>query len=234
MNLFYSPPETIHGSTIMITGQEALHIFKVLRHQIGDEISVTDGEGNLFEGTISEIDKRSVEVKINHKKSEPPSLPKVTLAIGLIKKRDRLEFAVEKAVELGATKIALYRADHSEKGKVRMDRVEATVTSAMKQSKRLFMPDVILKESLDDLLSDKGKQTTVVIADQSAKNHSVDLDPGCREVLLVVGPEGGYSSREEEVWKKYDVKTVLLGDKRLRAETAAIVMVDRFCSKRIE
>lgn len=233
MNLFYSPPETIHGSKIMILGQEAVHITKALRHQVGDEISVTDGVGNLYIGSISAADKRSVEVTISEKNSEKPRNPGVTLALGLIKKRDRLEFAVEKAVELGVSKIVLYRADHSEKGNVRVDRVEASVISAMKQSLRYFKSEVVMKDSLDDVLSNLGERTEIVIADQAACDQTVNLAPSCEEILLVVGPEGGYSAREVKFWKEYDVKTVLLGDKRLRAETAAIVMVDRFCARRM-
>ena len=108
-----------------------------------------------------------------------------------------------------------------------MDRVEATVMSAMKQSLRVWLPSVELYESMDELI-EKRSSSLFVIADQKSENKKMQFSDENKEVVLLVGPEGGFSKREEAFWESgSDLKTqtVLLGEKRLRAETAAVVMV---------
>ncbi|MEX0661175.1 MAG: RsmE family RNA methyltransferase [Balneolaceae bacterium] len=227
MNLFYTQPKNCKKDTLVLKDQEAKHAVSVLRYREGDEILVTDGVGHRFEGVIQSTRKKEVLVDVKESGFEEPSARDVTLALGVIKKRDRLEFAVEKAVELGANRIALFRGDHTEKGKVRMDRVEATVMSAMKQSLRVWLPTVELFESMDELL-EKRSSSLFVIADQKSTNEKLNLSDDDKEVVLLVGPEGGFSKREEKFWElgsDLNTKTVLLGEKRLRAETAAVVMV---------
>ena len=85
--------------------------------------------------------------------------------MGLIRKRDRLEFAAEKATELGVSSICLFKADHTEPFKVRVDRVEAAVLSAMKQSLRVFLPDVIVHDSLDDVINRNLSEGVILQAD---------------------------------------------------------------------
>ncbi len=227
MNLFYANPKDCKKDTLVLKDQEAKHVASVLRYREGDEIFVTDGVGHLFEGVIKSTRKKEVIVEVKKTSFEESSSTDISLALGVIKKRDRLEFAVEKAVELGVNRIALFRGDHTEKGKVRMDRVEATVMSAMKQSLRVWLPSVEPYESMDKLI-DMRSSSLFVIADQKSKNKELKISDGNNEVVLLVGPEGGFSKREEAFWgsgSDLKTQTVLLGDKRLRAETAAVVMV---------
>lgn len=226
MNLFYANPKYCSDESLLLKGQEAKHASKVLRYREGDPISVTDGVGHRFTGVIQSIRKNEVEISVENKIFEESSERDVTLALGVIKKRDRLEFAVEKAVELGVNRIALYYGDHTEKGKVRMDRVEATVLSAMKQSLRYYLPKVDLYKSMDELMEERS-DAEFVVADQQSSNEELDFTNSPDEIVLLVGPEGGFSERERKLWQSDSVKssTVLLGDKRLRAETAAVVMV---------
>lgn len=227
MNLFYTHPSNCTGDTLVLKDQEAKHAVSVLRYREGDEILVTDGRGHLYEGVIRSTRKNEVLMEVKESSFEDLPDRNVTLALGVIKKRDRLEFAVEKAVELGVSRIALFRGDHTEKGKVRMDRVEATVMSAMKQSLRVWLPSVELYESMDELL-EKRSSSLFVVADQKSTNEKLEFSDDDNEVVLLVGPEGGFSKREEEFWSSgsdLNTKTVLLGKKRLRAETAAVVMV---------
>lgn len=231
MNLFYTKPGLISGDQLTIEGQEAIHVSKVLRMSAGDAIHVTDGIGNLYTGTIAGKRSKNVLVSISERKSEKPGLPEVTIAMGIIKKRDKLEFAAEKATELGASRIVFFKGDHSEKTKVRADRLQATVMSAMKQSFRLYLPEVQVLNSFDELLTGLQGETLLVIADQKSKNVTVSTDY-YKQVICVIGPEGGMSKRERELWKKANAESVLLGKKRLRAETAAIIMADRFCNRR--
>lgn len=231
MNLFYTKPELIDKNQLTIEGQEAVHVSKVLRMAAGDTIRVTDGAGSLYTGTIREIRSKNIIVSISHKEAEEPPLPEVTIAMGIIKKRDRLEFAAEKATELGARRIIFFKGDHSEKTKVRADRLHATVLSAMKQSFRFYLPDIQVLNSFDELIESLGAGSLLVVADQQA-NCDIELADSYKKVICVIGPEGGMSKREKDLWQKINAKTVQLGGKRLRAETAAIIMADRFCNRR--
>jgi len=226
MNLFYANPKDCSDDTLLLKGQEAKHASKVLRYREGESILVTDGQGHRFDGVVQSIRKSEVEVAVEKKIFEEPSERDVTLALGVIKKRDRLEYAVEKAVELGVNRIALYHGDHTEKGNVRMDRVESTVLSAMKQSLRYYLPKFDLYKSMDDLMEARS-DAEFVVADQNSTSSKLNLSHNSSEIVLLVGPEGGFSERERKLWESDSVKssTVLLGDKRLRAETAAVVMV---------
>ena len=226
MNLYYANPKDCSDNTLLLKGQEVKHASKVLRYREGDPIAVTDGQGYRYDGIIQSIRKSEVEVAVKEKTFEEPSERDVTLALGVIKKRDRLEFAVEKAVELGVNRIVLYYGDHTEKGKVRMDRVESTILSAMKQSLRNYLPKVDLYKSMDELMEVRS-DAEFVVADQNSTNSELNLSHNSSEIVLLVGPEGGFSEREVKLWESESIKstTVLLGDKRLRAETAAVVMV---------
>jgi len=227
MNLFYTRPENITGDVLKLVDQEAKHVTKVLRHRLGDNIYVTNGIGTRFSCEITEILNNEIICSIIESEEEVRSSPFVTLAIGLIKKRDRLEFAVEKATELGVDKIILFRGDHSEKGNVRMDRIEATVLSAMKQSLRNYLPKIIFAESLSETLSITLPEHHIVYADETEKDTrstSINKNPIC----LVVGPEGGFSKKESELLREKGGEAYSLGDKRLRTETAAVAITDRY------
>lgn len=228
MNLFYAKPGDIRGNSIVIDGQEAIHISKVLRHSEGDQILVTDGKGKGYECKVLEVKKKQVTLDILNTLEKTEPKPKVILCMGIIKKRDRLEFAVEKAVELGVTTIILFEGEHSQKGKVREDRLETTATSAMKQSLRFYLPAIIIEKDISGALSKHTQPGAELILADETKIGSDQTTSSAAEYFLIVGPEGGFSSNERGILKRYNPKYYSLGENRLRAETAAIVMVDRF------
>jgi 16S rRNA (uracil1498-N3)-methyltransferase len=227
MNLFYANPEDVSPSYICLRGQEAKHAGKVLRHRVGDSIYITDGNGIRYQCNITKLNNDSVDAKVIQSTFEVKTSPEVTLLLGLVKKRDRLEFAIEKCVELGADRIVLYPGDHSEKERVRLDRVEAAAKSAMKQSLRYYLPEVTLEKSLESALNSFTENRTLIAADETTSGNE-DVKPGEDGFLLIVGPEGGFSKAEREIMQKRGVVAYSLGSKRLRTETAAITMVDRF------
>jgi len=228
MNQFYTPGNQVGKAHLKLTGQEAKHASKVLRKSVGEEIITTDGDGNRYVGIISSVKKNEVSAEIQEIYTFKKPSVEVILALGLIKKRDRLEFAVEKAVELGVSSILLFRSDHSEPFNVRMDRINATVLSAMKQSLRVYLPGVEICESLDDLIQNRDKITNYIYADQHGDQHEYETPRGRQRLMVVVGPEGGLSNREEKLLKQADAVRLCLGDYRLRTETAAVVLASRF------
>ncbi|MCC5940231.1 MAG: 16S rRNA (uracil(1498)-N(3))-methyltransferase [Balneolaceae bacterium] len=228
MNLFYAIPSDFSESSVSIHGQEAKHISRVLRFSEGDSISVTDGEGGTYQCEIETIGKERLTARIKSKEISERVLPFITLCLGLIKKRDRLEFAVEKSVELGADRIILFSGDNSERAKVRVDRIQGVALSAMKQSMGLFLPEVIITNSLKEAVKSAEPDVNIVVADEQLEPKSGPQMNKWDKFLLIVGPEGGFSNREREFLDTIKCEKYSLGERRLRAETAAIVMVDRF------
>lgn len=227
MNLFYTTPDLVTPKKLLLTDQEAKHAARVLRIRTGDQVHVTDGNGKLFNCSVSEIHKNEVTCEILNVTLEERKRPYITLVVGLIKKRDRLEFAVEKSVELGADEIVVFRGDHSEKGNVRLDRLESTVLSAMKQSLRVFLPKVRFAENLSAAFDAREKSMSLIYADETIDK---ELEQNLREdkLMLVVGPEGGFSDSERNILKNEGGVPYSLGDKRLRTETAAVTITDRY------
>lgn len=228
MNIFYCPPSGINGDIAELGENETRHASRALRFREGDDITFTDGTGGWYEGAIIRMMKDSARIKISSHKEIPAYKPHLVLAMGIIKKRDRLEFAVEKATELGASDICLFRSRHTVKENIRMDRLESTAISAMKQSQRAWLPEIKLFPSLENLL-DTYRNAFCLAAHEKVNQepvtgHSIDSD----KVLLLVGPEGGFSDTEIDRIRQRGGKLVSLGDYRLRAETAAIAFLSRF------
>lgn len=230
MNLFFTPSSEVEPGRLTITGQEAVHISRVLRYSVGDKLLVTDGEGTLYTSRIKSIDKEKIGAEILEKKTETREGSFVTLCLGIIKKRDRLEFALEKATELGADRVILFRGQHSEKGNVRIDRAEAAVLAAMKQSLRLFLPEVIFAESLKEAMQHSGRNSNLIVADETSEGDQKAVNKS-ESYTLIVGPEGGFSEAErKQLYETLSAVPYSLGKYRLRTETAAMVITHRFKS----
>lgn len=237
MNIFYAPPDHISDEKIQIKGEEAHHISRVLRYKIGQEIIVVDGIGHKYSGIIESIHKKQVIIKITGKKTlvNPETLSqRLVLGMGIIKNRQRLEFAVEKAIELGASEIVLFKSRYTEKGNIRKDRLESIMISAMKQSMHAVLPVIRMEESLQEVIQIY-KNYQIVIAHEKFEGPSgipKELNTP-KKLLLLVGPEGGFSEEEVEMVEKAGGIVVSLGPYRLRAETAAITMMALFSMKNV-
>jgi len=229
MNIFYAPPEQISVEEIELVEQEAHHASRVLRYSEGEIITVVDGQGGWYIGHITRITRSSVRIAISEKREAAQGLPRLVLGMGIIKQRDRQEFAVEKAVELGASQIVLFQSQHTEKNKVRTNRLELIALSAMKQSMRAWLPDIEVASSLEECL-DLFPDHRLLIA-----HEKLDGEVGIKNeyagetgLVLLVGPEGGFSEEEVELAASRGAERVSLGSYRLRAETAAVTMLSQF------
>lgn len=211
---------------------EAQHAAKVMRKSIGEKLVVTDGCGTRYTGLIEHISKRELRASILEKERFTKPIPGVELCMGLIRKRDRLEFAAEKVTELGVSTISLFHADHTEPFKVRLDRVEAAVLNAMKQSLRVYLPKIQLFDSLEEVLARDLNRTHIIQTDIDGETDIRIHQTDAKNLVLIVGPEGGLSERESDFLKTKDARKLKLGDFRLRAETAAMMMAVKFGNKK--
>lgn len=231
MQLFYFPTVAEDFDTIELRGDEVHHIGKVLRHKPGDLIHFTNGVGVLFRVEIVQISSKSMSCKrIKTLRYPLPYFTSITLALGIIKQRDRLEFAVEKAVEIGVGRIVLFNADRSERTSVNENRIQSIIESSMKQSLQVYLPQLVILDSVEDVLSqDFGRP--MVAHEQIQDSHPSKDALQDDKVVLYVGPEGGFSDKEINLFRRKSAKIVGLGGNRLRAETASLVFLSQIHAK---
>ena len=228
MNLFYAPSDHVVGDLIRLPEDEARHATQVLRTKLGEIVWVTDGCGNRYESQVLSIGKRSLELKIMNRLFSPKEqLP--VLAVGMIKSRERLEWLVEKLVELGVSKLILMQTERSERTHVREDRLHAIQVSAMKQCLTNWLPELATGMSFEAVL-EKGKsanQPMFIAHEKAAPESRIPHTDAPASPLLLVGPEGGFSDREVQLALDAGATMVSLGPRRLRAETAALAFLSR-------
>src|SRR5690625_1270900 len=151
MSLFVTQPVP-EDRAYELARREAVHEVRVVRLPGGETVSATSGEGVIYQAVVSHAGSDRLRAEVVERRVQPVPAADVILAIGEIKKRDRMEFAVEKAVELGVRHLVIWQGDHSLRRKLRIDRLEATALSAMKQSLRAWFPRIETSGSLQSLL----------------------------------------------------------------------------------
>lgn len=231
MHLFYVP----NISAQLLSEEESLHAVKVLRLQSGADIIIVDGVGGYHQAKITlphpkrcgfEIIESIVEFgKRNYK---------LHLAIAPTKNMERLEWCIEKAVEIGVDEITPILCRFSERKIIKADRLEKIVVSAAKQSLKAYFPVLNPLCAFDELvLQNRSKAKFIAHCYPTQKTPLKELLTDQDDVLIMIGPEGDFSEEEVEKAIKNDFRPVSLGESRLRTETAGVVacVLTSFCSK---
>lgn len=226
MNLFFSSQITEKWA---ILEDEELRHLAVLRYQVGDSVLLTDGKGGWYKGEILQMDKRQAQIQVNDSQHFPSrGACKVHLAIAPTKNMDRLEWFLEKATEIGIDSIIPIWCKHSERHNLRPDRLEKVILSAMKQSLKAFLPQLHPAATVTDFLQKKWPEQTqrfmAYIAQPPAPHLAKLYTPG-QDVVVLIGPEGDFSTDEVLVAEKNGYLMTSLGSSRLRTETAGIAAV---------
>lgn len=204
--------------------EESHHCVKVLRGQIGDAIQVMDGKGNLFYCTIEIANHRRVAVKIKKKVESPKQKFNLTIAIAPTKNIERFEWFLEKATEIGISRIIPILCDNSERKIIKNERLEKVLVSAMKQSMQTYFPILDELTPLSELLARNTSAQKLIAHCHNKPKES--LKTACateKDVLILIGPEGDFSEKEVDRATNAGFKTISLGESRLRTETAGIV-----------
>lgn len=234
MQLFYSKDITDNGFCTL-DAEESRHAVRVMRLREGDKINVTDGRGNLYSCNIIEANDHACVVETAEQQSTAQtSNATLHLAVAPTKNPSRMEWLVEKAVEIGVGKITLLQCDHSERSFLKTDRLEKLAISAMKQSLHTVLPEIQPAVNLSDWLRSSHSMLhspLKFIAHCEANKPRVPLakavQPGLDTVVLI-GPEGDFSEEEIALALECGFQPVSLGPSRLRTETAALYAVTAF------
>lgn len=225
MNLFYQPYITEHTTQIIFDKEESRHLGKVLRKQEGDQVHVTNGKGFLFVGKLQLVSPKQCLANVVSVSKQEPLPYQLHLAVAPTKLNDRYEWFLEKATEIGIHAITPIICEHSERKIIKPERYEKILVSAMKQSLKMHMPVLHPAITFSEFLSKQHDEQLQCIAhcEETEKKLLKKVLLPNTSTLLLIGPEGDFSSKEINKALEKEFRPVSLGTSRLRTETAAIV-----------
>jgi 16S rRNA (uracil1498-N3)-methyltransferase len=227
-HLFYAPRGLIRDGRIYFSKDESAHIVSSLRKAAGEVIAVTDGAGRRYGAELEEAGRGGVVARVTGVELVGPPDVSLTLFQGMIRPQ-RMDLVVEKCVELGADAIVPLlseRALERDTGQ-RLSRWNKIAVEAMKQSLRVYLPEVRPAVHFADALGRLPGFDISLLAHGRETGDGFGADPGIGKgsIGFFVGPEGGFSDAEIEALTERGARILCLGGARLKSETAAIAGV---------
>jgi 16S rRNA (uracil1498-N3)-methyltransferase len=223
MQIFYTPDLT--GDTYTLDENESKHCVKVLRMTKGSRVRLADGKGNMYEGFISDPDVKKCIISVTGviKDFEKRNY-RLHIAISPLKNPDRLEWFIEKSVEIGIDEITPVICRNTEKPGIKQERINNLIISAMKQSlkaTRTVLNDLCLFN--DFIYRDfKGIRMIAHCNDSIERIKISEAYAKNENALILIGPEGDFSEEEIKAASATGFSSVHLGQSRLRTETAGV------------
>ena len=224
---FYYPNYLAIGE-LTLEDDTAKRISKVLRMQEGEEIILFNNTGKQFKANINKIFKTQITINIFQEeitKTESPLTLELTQAVS---NKDTMDLAIQKAVELGVTSISPIITTFSQM-KInnhilakKHEHWQKVIISACEQCGRNFIPTLNLTQSIDSWLKNLNKNTVRLVANPRAKFNFAGLTKPKDNIIILIGPEGGFSEEEITTLEKENFMSIKLGPRILRLETATI------------
>jgi len=241
MEIFYA--KEVAGKTVFLDQEESTHCVRVLRHRVGDEITVVDGQGTMMRCRLTDDSQKGTEAVILEQTEGWGSHPySLTMAVCPTKNNDRFEWFVEKATEVGVDVIAPVIGERSERRVFKTERSRKIALSAMKQSLKARLPRIDEPVSVKDYILAAGALSNSPVAEPVEAPTALKLICYCFEgeterrsiedvlrevpegtaITIMIGPEGDFSPEEARLAVENGFIPVHLGPSRLRTETAAV------------
>ncbi len=221
MNTFFG---IIQDKAAILNEDESLHCVKVLRYKVGDIIQVIDGKGTRAIGKIEAAHAKQCAVSLTEKEIVKQSRNyQLHIAIAPTKNIERIEWFVEKAVEIGIDEISFIKCKNSERTVVKDERILKVAESAVKQSQQAYIPKinplVDFKEFIKNTITDV---KLIAHCEKNAKQHIKQHIEANKSFTILIGPEGDFTRDEITLALSSSYLPVALGDTRLRTETAGL------------
>lgn len=223
------------GETVTLDGDEGRHAATVKRIRVGEQVALTDGAGTRATGTVTEAGKATLTLLLDDLEIEDRAAPSVTV-VQALPKGDRGELAVEMLTEIDVDRIvpwaasrsiAVWKGDRIAKG---LAKWRATARTAAKQARRSWLPEIADLASTADVAALVREADLAVLLHEAADAPLSALDlTGVTSILVIVGPEGGISPEELDLFG--DARTVRLGASVLRTSTAGVAAVAALLSR---
>lgn len=202
--------------------ENAHHAIRVLRMSIGEELLISDGKGAWAHCTITTISKKCVNLNVLKKGFEEDNFFKIAV-LQALPKNDRSRETVELLTEAGVTKIIPWQSSRSI-GK-ECDKWQVTAVEASKQSRRFYIPTVSKKLDTQEAMEICKEFDQVLVCHESAISRISDVVQPKANTLIVIGPEGGITDEELEIFKSANAKVIKLGRPVLRSAHAGIAAI---------
>ena len=207
---------------------DSQHAIRVLRLGVGDRVQVVDGKGNVYDCIIAEPHQKRTLLSIVDSRPQLPHWPfNITIAVAPTKHLDRMEWLIEKMVEIGFNRFVPLLCRHSERKELKIERLQKIAVSAMKQSLKATLPTIEPMTPISQFIKEQSaieSQKFVCYCSDEITERLVlaeQLQP-LRDTTVLIGPEGDFSPEEISATLDSGFKAVTLGDTRLRTETAAL------------
>ncbi len=227
MQLFFV--DTNADGRVYLSPEEAHHCLRVLRHKVGDIINATDGKGRFLKVQLVNNNEKNLEVNILEETYFEALPYYLHIAIAPTKNADRLEWFVEKAVEIGVSEISIIHTERTERKHVNIERLYKVVQSAAKQSMKMHWTKINelkpFKKFISEFANDNSVTKTVAhLIDGEERISLAKILKASKSNLVLIGPEGDFTPSEVELALTSGFKPVSLGEARLRTETAGVMV----------
>ena len=226
-NRFYIETPLTLGESILLNETVFHHWVRVLRAKLDDEAILFNGQGGEYTARLTEINKKNATVQITHFTSDNRS-PAFNATLGqVMSKGDRMDYAIQKAVELGVSQIQLLTSDRCEmrlkydRDQKKIDHWQAVAIAACEQCGLNQVPQILAPLPLQEWLTTTLPKTRLVLAPNKEKTNV--LQNATTDIALLIGPEGGLSEAEITAANQAEFKNWCIGERVLRTETAPVV-----------
>ena len=217
------------SNQIFLSEVESRHCIKVLRHKLGDKVQVLDGRGTLYTCTISEDNFRECILSVTDTDLKKPPAQSLHIVIAPPKNPERIDWLVEKSVEMGASRVSFIESERSIRNRIKLERLERISIAAMKQScsrYKLRIDEMIPLGDVFDQIT--AKQRLIPHLEQGKRILIHDALKAKKDTCSRIGPEGDVTPGEIKVAMDNNFKAISLGKRRLRTETDAIMVIGAF------
>lgn len=229
MNTFFG---IIQNNVAILNEDESLHCVKVLRHKVGDVIQVIDGNGTRAIGKIEAAHAKQCAVSLTEKEViTQPRNYKLHIAIAPTKNIERIEWFVEKAVEIGIDEISFIKCKNSERTVIKDDRLKKVAESAVKQSQQAFIPKLNSLVDFKEFIKNNTSDVKLIAhCEKESKQHIKQYISANKSFTVLIGPEGDFTNDEIALALSSSYFPVALGESRLRTETAGLFACGAFAT----
>ena len=222
----FAPDLTPTATTYQLSEEESKHAVRVLRLGTNDAVELVDGHGGFYAAAIAEANPKRCRLRIIHYKLVTPRPYFTHVAVAPTKNLDRMEWFVEKAVEIGVERITFLRCTRSERRELKMERLEKIAISALKQSGQSWLPQLDNMVDFATFVAAATPEITYIAhleeGERTALSQVASKGTGC---CVLIGPEGDFTPAEIALALSRSIRPVTLGTSRLRTETAALAAV---------
>ncbi|MGI4871202.1 MAG: 16S rRNA (uracil(1498)-N(3))-methyltransferase [Janthinobacterium lividum] len=220
-------PDILPGHpTYTLSEEESKHAVRVLRLGPGAPVTLVDGRGHVYAAAVADANPKRCTLHISSQEVIAPRATYTHVAVAPTKNLDRMEWLVEKAVEVGIERLSFLRCARSERRELKLERLEKIAISALKQSGQAWLPQLDELVDFEKFIPETDPAATFIAhleaGERTALAQVVAAAPRC---CVLIGPEGDFTSTEIALALSRGIRPVTLGASRLRTETAALAAV---------